>query len=593
MSDMESQDVFAYITTEKNNYRTARVPLTNSKDWNMYEHIQRCTNVANAWYHQGKNDGMRPYNDIVTPILNVAFRSEGFDVKDIVPFVNNAENYYKSFLVKKFHPQWARKNQLDTFIDEVVETSIIYDLVLVKDIKDTRPEVVDLKTIAFCDQTDVLAGSICIEHDFSYADLEDMKGKWDSDKIDMAIYATKEDKKVGIANDQTVSTPSPYVKVYELSGNLPAKWLDDTKEGYVNQKQIVCLYTDNTGNKTGITLYKGKDKPLKDNFKALKIDSVRSRGRACGRSIVETLFEPQVWNNYSGIKIKDLLDSAVNVFISDSDELGGQKLSDLKLNTVLKQERGAQTSRLDGSLQNLQAYQNHQIQTENSARIIGSASDAQLGTNPTAGTPFALQSLVVQQGQGIHEYRQGKISTFFADVLYPDLILPYLVKEMNSGKTFSEDLSFDELEEISKTIVTNAVNEELKQAVLDGKDVTPEMQDVLTQVKKETFMQQGTRRFFEILKGELEEIPVEVYVNIKGKQRGMAENADKITNIIRTIIASPQAFTQIPGIGKAFNELLEESGMSPIDFSQVTAPVEPPTTAPAQPTQTPPPLTTA
>ena len=90
---MESQDVFAYITTEKNNWRTARVPLTNSKDWNMYEHIQRCTNVANAWYHNGKNDGMRPYNDIVTPILNVAFRSEGFDVKDIIPFVNNAENY--------------------------------------------------------------------------------------------------------------------------------------------------------------------------------------------------------------------------------------------------------------------------------------------------------------------------------------------------------------------------------------------------------------------------------------------------------------------------------------------------------------------
>lgn len=571
---MESQDVFAYITTEKNNYRTARVPLTNSKDWNMYEHIQRCTNVANAWYHSGKNDGLRPYNDIVTPILNVAFRSEGFDVKDIVPFVNNADHYYKSFLVKKFHPQWARKNQLDTFIDEVVETSIIYDLVLVKDIKDTRPEVVDLKTIAFCDQTDVLAGPICIEHDFTYADLESMKGKWDSDKIDQAIYATKEDKKVGIANDQTVSTPSPYVKVYELSGNLPAKWLDDTKEGYTDQKQIVCLYTDNTGNKTGITLYKGKDKPLTDNFKALKIDAVRSRGRACGRSIVETLFEPQVWNNYSGIKIKDLLDSAVNVFVTDSEELGGQKLSDLKLNTVLKQERGSNTQRLDGSLQNLQAFQNYQTTTENSARTIGSASDAQLGTNPTAGTPFALQSLVVQQGQGIHEYRQGKISTFFADVLYPDLILPYLVKEMNGGKTFSEDLTFDELEEISKTIITNQVNEELKQMVLDGKEISKEQQDLLTQVKKETFMQQGTRRFFEILKGELAEIPVDVYVNIKGKQRGMAENADKITNIIRTIIASPQAFTQIPGIGKAFNELLEESGMSPIDFSQVTAPVE-------------------
>ena len=70
----------------------------------------------------------------------------------------------------------------------------------------------------------------------------------------------------------------------------------------------------------------------------LKIDKVRSKGRACGRSIVERLFEPQVWANYSGLKIKELLDSAINVFITDSDELGNQKLSDLKSNTLLKQE---------------------------------------------------------------------------------------------------------------------------------------------------------------------------------------------------------------------------------------------------------------
>ena len=87
----EYKDSFSYILAEKNNWRTARVPLTQSKDWNMYEHIQRCKNVANAWYHQGKNDGLRPYNDIVTPIIDVAFRSEGFDVKDIVPYVNSSQ----------------------------------------------------------------------------------------------------------------------------------------------------------------------------------------------------------------------------------------------------------------------------------------------------------------------------------------------------------------------------------------------------------------------------------------------------------------------------------------------------------------------
>lgn len=581
---IDSQDVFQYIKSEETNFRTVRIPLTNSKDWNMHEYIERCTNVANGWFHRGLNDGLRPYNDIVTPIINVAFRSEGFDVKDIVPFVNDAQNYYKSFLVKKYHAQWARKNQLDTLIDEVVETSIIYDLVLIKDVNNVRPEVVDLKTIAFCDQTDVLAGPLCIKHNYTVAELSEFRGKWSNEAIDLAIENGGNDKKVPLANDQPAKTPGKYIEVYELRGSLPELWLNEKgkKYVYVPQTQIVGFYNDSTGKDQGITFYKGGDKPLSERFKALKIDQVRSKGRACGRSIVETLFEPQVWNNYAGIKIKGLLDSAVNLLITNSDELGNQKLSELPNNTILKQEKEATTQRLDGTLQNLPQFVQYQQSTESQARVIGSASDGSLGQNPVSGTPFALQQLIVQEGQGIHEYRQGKIATFFADVLYPWKFTGYLVKEMNGGKKFSEDLSLDELQEIAGAVVTNQVNQEIKEIVLRGEDVTQEQMELLTQVKRESFMKVGTRRFFETLKGELDDIPVEVLINIKGKQRRMAENADKITNIIRQILANPGAIAQVPGIGKAFNELLEESGMSPIDFTTITTAPLAPQEAPAE-----------
>ncbi len=566
------QDVYSYITSEKNKWRTDRIPLTSSKDWNMYEHIERCKNVSNGWFHQGKNDGLRPYNDIVTPIINVAFRSEGFDVKDIVPYVNDADYYYKSFLVKKYHPQWARKNELDTFIDEVVENSIIYDLVLIKNVNNTRPEVVDLSTIAFCDQTDVMAGPICLQHNYTVAELVAQKGKWDDDKIDQAIVMGVEEKKVSLANDQPASTPGKYIEVFEIRGNLPARWIDEEAEPftYENQMHIVCYYTDTQGNKNGITLYQGKDKPLADNFKALKIDQVRSKGRACGKSIVETLFEPQVWNNYDGIKIKALLDSAINVFQSDSDKFGNQRLTDLPLNTILKHETNKPITRVDGSLQNLTAFTNHQAQMENSARVLGSASEGALGVNPSSGTPFALENKIIQEGQGIHEYRQGKIATFFADVLYRDWILGYLVKDMNGGKKFSEELSLDEINEIADTIASNSANVEINRLILAGKDVSDELREELRKTKVTAFKKGGTRRFFKVLAKELKDLPVDVYVNIKGKQKRMVENADKITNVIREIIANPQAFAQIPGLGKAFNELLEESGMSPIDFSAIT-----------------------
>jgi len=568
---MDEKDVFAYIKTEENNWKTAQVPITRSKSWNMYEHIERCFNVANGWFHQGQNDGLRPYNDIVTPIIDVAFRSEGFDVKDIVPFVDNIEQSYKSFLIKKYHPQWARKHLLDTFIDEVVESSIIYDLVVVKNVKDVRPEVVDLQTIAFCDQTNVLAGPICIKHQYTPSELVEFKGKWYDDKIDKAIIMSLAEKKVSLANNQIVKTPSKYIEVYELRGNLPDRWLDDTAEmfTYSPQMHIVCYYTSDDGSKNGICLYKGKDKPLNDNFKALKIDAVRSKGRACGKSIVERLFEPQVWNNYAGIKLKEMLDTAVNLLQTESEEVTNQKLKGLTNFTVLKHEQGKPLARVDMGLQNVPALQGFQLQQENQARVLGSASEASLGKNPVSGTPFALQSLIVQQGDSIHKYRQGKIATFFADELYADWILEWMVKDMNGGKKFSEDLSLDEVQEIADAIVNNSLEEKIKGLILSGVPVYGEDKMAMGEMLREDFLKGGQRRFMEAVKGELEDVPTKVFVNIAGKQANLAENADKLSNLIRTFL---QAGVPLQTMTKPINELLESSGLSPINFTAITKP---------------------
>jgi len=588
----QDQDVFSYIQTQKARFKTDRVPLTATKDWNMSEHIEKCTNVSNGWFNKGKNDGLRPYDDIVTPIINVAFRSEGFDVKDIVPYVDDINESYKSFIIKKLHPQWARKNELDTFIDDVVESSVIYDLVIVKDINKTRPESVDLKTIAFCDQTDALAGPLCLEHNFTLAELTAMKGKWNADMIDMAIVMAKEERKVSATSDRTIKTPSKNILVYELRGNLPDNWRKDGKYGkYSNQAFYVCYYNNKNGQKQGITLFQGKDKPLTESFKQLKIDRVRSLGRACGKSIVETLFEPQMWNNYSGIKIKQLLDSALTIFQTDSEEYKNQKITDLKPNTVIGHEQGRPITKVDGTVQNLPAFQNHQQKMKDDARILGSANEAQLGENPTSGTPFALQNLVVQQGQGFHEYRQGKIATFFADVLYPSMIMKYLVSEIDSGKKFSEVLTLDELNEVVGQVSDNLVEERVEEIIINGGEVSEEEKAMLKeQFTQEITKQHKERGFFETIKGEFKNIPTRVFINIKGKQRQMAQNADKLSNLISNILSNPQAISQVPGISKLYNELIEESGFSPIDFTQITTAQPQPTQQQPQQSQQPAPL---
>ena len=123
--------------------------------------------------------------------------------------------------------------------------------------------------------------------------------------------------------------------------------------------------------------------------------------------------------------------------------------------------------------------------------------------------------------------------------------------------------------EIGDIIAENKAQEKVKEKILSGEIIQEDTQGNLVQFYKDNFLKGGNRKFFETIKGELEDIPVDVFVNIKGKQRYMAQNADKLTNIIREVIRNPQAFSQIPGVGKLFNEVIEESGFSPINFSQI------------------------
>ncbi len=165
------RDVYSFVEEQEIAFRN-KIPLEDGWMWNFADHIKRSFLYKNSQFLDKNEDrDKRPYKNIVRPILNIQYRTEGFDVKDIELYVDNSEEYYKSFLVKKFHDMWALKNEIDTFIDELVESFVDYGGVLVKNVKGIRPEVVDLRTIAFSDQTDFLSGPFAIKHYMSPSQL--------------------------------------------------------------------------------------------------------------------------------------------------------------------------------------------------------------------------------------------------------------------------------------------------------------------------------------------------------------------------------------------------------------------------------------
>jgi hypothetical protein len=387
--------IFEYITEQENGF-TKPIPIENGWYWSFLNHVRRSFLYKNSQFEDDNDDrSERPFKNITRPILNVQYRTEGFDVKDIEIYVDNPDEYYKSFLVKKFYQKWALEHEMDTFIDELVESFVDYGGALVKKTKNIRPEIVDLRTIAFCDQSDILAGPFAIKHFFSPRQLEDMKANgWGTIgaeiDVDRLIERAENAKKLR-AESGTVKTPGKYLEIYEVH-NVCEMDYDPISGDTTQMMYIVAYYEDEQGKKNGTILFSTPEPKLP--FKFIKRDPIQ--GRALGWGGVEELFEPQMWTNYAEIHMAGMLRQASKVvYLSTDPRFKNQNIGLTDNGQILDIQPNTDIRQLDTVPRNLTAFGNFVIEQHEHAMEMGSASDISLGQQPTSLDRFYLCQLVL------------------------------------------------------------------------------------------------------------------------------------------------------------------------------------------------------
>ena len=566
------KDIYSYITSEEANYKAMPVPIAEGWEWSMPNHVRKTLFYKHGIFTDD-NDENKPFKNIVLPILRLRYRTEGIDVKDINLYINSRENYWKSFLIKKYHDKFARENNVDMFLDEASENDIDYGGVLVKDIGETLPQVVPFERIAFCDQTSILSGVICEKHNYSPSELLEMKSVGWGDKnsgatitIEDLIVLSQAEKSIPNSAGQKAKTPGKYIEIYELHGYLPSEYLSedtDEEKEYSNQMHIVAYYKDQNDDRQGVTLFKSPEKKSPYRFRADKIF-----GRALGFGGVEELFHSQIWTNYSMIRMKEMLDSAAKTILQTADasfKTRNSNLNSVDNLEVLVVEDGKPVSQIDTYPRNLVLFDNAVKEWEVHAKEMGASTDSIQGVQPASGTPFKLQELLVNQSSGLHEHRQGKFAKFIEE-LYREIILPKIVREIVSGVEFLSELTLDEMKYIVDGVVRNQSKKYFTEKVLNGETIQPGEQDAYEQSIRDNFMKGGRKKFIKVLKDELKDIPVDIEINIAGKQKNLARMTDKIVNIFRQVISTPQIL-QVPGMADLFNQIIEYSGLNPVDFS--------------------------
>lgn len=591
--------IFDFVKSEENRFETEEIQVGDNWYWNFRKHVQLIFHLKNGVFYTGDNNWLRTFKNIMQPILDLAYWTEDLEVKDVVFFIEGSDEKVMSFLLKKYHDEvYTREHDLDTMFDEITESDIDYGGALVQRSTE-RPEVLQLNSVAFCDQTDILGGIIGFKYNFSPAKLREMSdagwGK-ESNGADISIedlitLATFEKASIGTLGGNKNTSSGKNIEAYVIRGNMPEHYLkdNDNMEDYVGQVQVIAFYTDKDSNKIGVTLYRKKDE------ESIKFHTSKEVfQRALGRGTGETLLHPQIWTNFLTIHKTNMLEagSKAPLVTDDKNFTQKNKIQDMETLEITTIEEGKNIKLIPTiAPANLQLIDNEVNAWYIYAQSAGSANDPLMGVEAKSGTTFKGQERSVAQGRGSHDRKRGKRAKFIEEI-YRDWIIPDMVKEMTKGRKFMATLSTEELSWVSEQMSKNLAGNRIKDLILENKvDVNADTQRTYEELFRKDLLKKGNKQLVEVIKGEFSDIGATIGISIANKQKNLADLSDKVLSIFQFIFQNPQGFMQamqVPVLAKSFEKILEFSGMSIGDFSSLMKPMQEAiqTTETPQPQQT-------
>jgi hypothetical protein len=594
---MMHPSIYAYIKTEEAAFQSDQIRLGDNWDWNFRDHVQLIFHLKNGIFYTGENNWLRAFKNIMEPMMNLAYWTEDIELKDVVFYIESENGRALSFLMKKYHDEiFAKEHNLDTLIDEITESDLDYGGALVQNTDSARPEVFQLNSIAFCDQTDITGGPIGFKHYFAPDKLRQMsKLGWGDEKNgatisieDLCILAQPEKDPAGLDNAKTNRLPGKNIEVYIVRGTLPDHYLKDNNdmEYHCKQVQVVAFYTNKENKKEGVTLYRKEES--EDNLKFFT--SKKVHGRALGRGVGESMLHPQIWTNFLTIHKTRMLEAAskVPLYTDDQNYTNRNKIQDMENLEITTVEEGRTIQQVPTAAPNNIVLMEKSInEWFEHAQLEGAAFDPILGKEPVSGTTFRGQERTVAQGRGLHDRRRGQRAKFIEEI-YRDWIIPHIARQITKGKKFLATLTAEEMAWLTDQLAENYANSKQIEALLNlEKPVDKEM---LRQEFREQFGKRGNKQLIEILKDEFKDIEIKMGINVASKQKDLFGLTDKLLSIFQFVFANPAGFQQtmrIPGMAKMFGDILEYSGLSQADFHNFMNTPVPAAPVESQPAQTP------
>ena len=589
------QDIYSFAHDIVKRYKdeSNEIDVVEGLSYNMYTLIREAEFLSSGHYMNGDYDedgNLRPFHDIITRILENQRTAEEIDTADFNLATNDQDFATRTMLLDKYNREWMDTKHLDQKINDAIEFRGKYGGVLIKVLEwedDIDIEVVDWTQFSG-DEADLESGVKVITHYYTPAQLmakaEEMG--WDMEMARAAIELYAEASQEDSEFYEQRETTGKYVLVREVHGTLSRQYMDDDADEHSYSLQLHYLagteFMAHDGTRKAVTL--NSVELDQSPFYYLPYKKRGGNNKLLGIGQVERAKHAQVQTNRAAQNWKTAMDyAATHVLQSSSKNLKGKNvLTNIKKGTIIHTDQGSPISAVDMSPQALQHFGNYlvtwqsQVDRATGTTAIGTGQGEKLPADMT----YRLGAILDQNAQSPFDLRREEMGILF-NRIWVERVIPFHISKIKNSKELKLKFNPDELQRIDFEIETMLADEEMINAYFDGvyADVSPVMrfqtmlQDRQMRMEQmDTELKKGKNR--RTIKNDMEnwreywdELNGKVFVEITNEKRKKNAMLESANNVMLQYLQFKPQFDQDPEARKLLNNIIQMTGLDPIDFS--------------------------
>jgi len=605
------KNIFQQIRDERQDFLQNEIEVVPGYNFSQYNTLKKIHLYYTGNYEKGNYEEIggilrkKVFHQLSTWRCEVATKMIDMDIKDFILVSNDKDTDWNVYILEKELKVWLKKNEMGQILNEISRLLPIYGSVVLQKTK-YGAEVADLRYLYIDQSAKTLndAGYVNKRMLLNHRDMRKM-GKYGWENVDEAIDKFSGKYKQGYdlgginqgtnsslywegANvTKTQASSIPLVEVWERYGDVPLSWFtnkESDENEYVLAKYCVAGVDEVSISEKGVILAEEGLVLYKEQIDEIPFKEVhynRIDGRWLGLGVVEMLFENQ--RRINEVKNQEARANelaSIQLFQTLDDTIASNITTDLNNGDILKVKSFLQP--IPTESRNMSALKETAQEIEEHSNNLTFSRDVVSGENAPSSATLGAVQIQTQQTTAVFDYKKENIGLFLGEFI-KDLVFPQIEKELNREHVFRLAGSFEELQKLRANYAKNYANQRIIEAVLQGADVTPELQQGFKELAMQEISTMGDKIWTDVEKNFFKNLDYEVDIVSTGENKNIYAQINNGNAILQALAADP-TILQDPAKKQVLFKVMAAMGWHVSELEQLDQ-APPPPVQPQDPNQ--------